>query len=715
MSKTLKYRWRTAPSGVEGTATVYVDGRFGSNNYGDASVRGTREHPYKTLDQISLDGKTPATIVCRGKITGDYIGNHSTTIKGDYYGACYYDGTDQNQIICCTHNNWIVLNSNFPEVDYSLIPYESSLQASVVGVGRANHAGNVSHAIGSVGFGSSTVLCSRSKLWRGCIGGQSSSCVWSDIQRNTPYDAPKHRCGVTLGSYQGTVLNHNIYHRCKAYKEGVIDARERRDEAGANTNGISTTWSIFSDFDIFIDDNTGIDKFYHSLFDKNCSFYLRHFYSENIYDYCIKLGNSVLEYSVEFDDENKICTVNGVNTIFEAADYLFDNGYLIDKAGKTITTKRCFFEDCVWTEQTEDDIFNNVDALDFTLKEGSAGYLDYQRWYGTFQRAKSLAIYNDVYDDSGIKLSVGSDEKINCFDNRTIDGCLQIQDGSLCYDETSESKTGSITSKIIQLDPRMEQITKIYSFMGDKIPAYGLIANKNGYSAEVYNVGDMLPYNPENENLFFIRGEGNIIYNQVEYAPNETIRVSEENTTFSLKNPEINSYLVHIIDPNPMNVIYVRCRTMIYAYASQNEPLIKGVTYYNYGDKNIIYRNRTIVPKESFKAEDNSYFTCEDSSYKIAIMFDDRTEEELNGEPTVVPTSEWVPAQLWGSYFVGKSGGNIAHDSDGIPYSSGNPLSWNTNTSVGNVGDGIRMSNIGSQVYINQPYVQVGIFINVEL
>jgi hypothetical protein len=41
-----------------------------------------------------LDGKTPATIVCRGKITGDYIGNHSTTIKGDYYGACYYDGTD---------------------------------------------------------------------------------------------------------------------------------------------------------------------------------------------------------------------------------------------------------------------------------------------------------------------------------------------------------------------------------------------------------------------------------------------------------------------------------------------------------------------------------------------------------------------------------------------------------------------------------------------
>jgi hypothetical protein len=135
---------------------------------------------------------------------------------------------------------------------------------------------------------------------------------------------------------------------------------------------------------------------------------------------------------------------------------------------------------------------------------------------------------------------------------------------------------------------------------------------------------------------------------------------------------------------------------MIYAYASQNEPLIKGVTYYNYGDKNITYRNRTIIPKESFKAEDNSYFTCEDPSYKIAIMFDDRTEEELNGEATVVPTSEWVPAQLWGSYFVGKSGGSIAHDSNGIPYSSGNPLSWNTNTSVGNVGDGIRMSNIGS-------------------
>jgi hypothetical protein len=62
--------------------------------------------------------------------------------------------------------------------------------------------------------------------------------------------------------------------------------------------------------------------------------------------------------------------------------------------------------------------------------------------------------------------------------------------------------------------------------MGDKVPAYGLVANKNGYSAGTYEPGDVLPYNPEGENIFLIRGEGNIIYNQDEYAPLETIRVS---------------------------------------------------------------------------------------------------------------------------------------------------------------------------------------------
>jgi hypothetical protein len=62
--------------------------------------------------------------------------------------------------------------------------------------------------------------------------------------------------------------------------------------------------------------------------------------------------------------------------------------------------------------------------------------------------------------------------------------------------------------------------------MGDKIPAYGLVANKNGYSAGTYEPGDILPYNPGGENIFLIRGEGNIIYNQDEYAPLETIRVS---------------------------------------------------------------------------------------------------------------------------------------------------------------------------------------------
>ena len=49
-------------------------------------------------------------------------------------------------------------------------------------------------------------------------------------------------------------------------------------------------------------------------------------------------------------------------------------------------------------------------------------------------------------------------------------------------------------------------------------------------------------------------------------------------------------------------------------------------------------------------------------------MFDD----------TRVPSVEWCPAQLFGEYFVAKSGGAIQKDAYDIPLSSGNYMSYQT-------------------------------------
>ena len=100
---TREFKWRTAPSGVEGTSTVYADANFGSDNFGD----GTRANPYKTLTK-SYNAKStkPTTIICRGTFREKLSnGNHSCAINGDYMGAAVYDGENVNIIYGFGHKN----------------------------------------------------------------------------------------------------------------------------------------------------------------------------------------------------------------------------------------------------------------------------------------------------------------------------------------------------------------------------------------------------------------------------------------------------------------------------------------------------------------------------------------------------------------------------------------------------------------------------------
>ena len=102
------------------------------------------------------------------------------------------------------------------------------------------------------------------------------------------------------------------------------------------------------------------------------------------------------------------------------------------------------------------------------------------------------------------------------------------------------------------------------------------------------------------------------------------------------------------------------------------------------------------VPGESFVAKgDNETFTCEDADYEIGVMFDDSR----------VPASEWVPARMFGEYFVMKQSGAIRLDENGVPVSSGNYLAYQT-TANGGYSDQLRKS------IISQRYVQFAIFVN---
>ena len=76
-------------------------------------------------------------------------------------------------------------------------------------------------------------------------------------------------------------------------------------------------------------------------------------------------------------------------------------------------------------------------------------------------------------------------------------------------------------------------------------------------------------------------------------------------------------------------------------------------------------------------------------------MFDD----------TRVPSAEWIPAQLWGEYFVWKQGGVVQLDGDGVPISSGNYLSYQTSANGG-------YSNLLIKSILTTAYVQFKLAIN---
>lgn len=130
-------RWRTSPTGTEGTTTVYVHSRFGSDLYGD----GTRANPYQSLGKAYRAKTTkPTTIVCIGRFSEMLAdGNHACYINGDYYGAATFDGAGYYILYGFGHYRLIITNTGVGTYDLAVWTGSEAL----AGVGRAHNASYV--------------------------------------------------------------------------------------------------------------------------------------------------------------------------------------------------------------------------------------------------------------------------------------------------------------------------------------------------------------------------------------------------------------------------------------------------------------------------------------------------------------------------------------------------------------------------------------------
>ena len=388
------------------------------------------------------------------------------------------------------------------------------------------------------------------------------------------------------------------------------------------------------------------------------------------------------------------------------------------------------FNNCLFSSQTAAEIFNNPDKQDFTLRPNGDGVINDSTYYGAFPPALNVPIMSDSTGVAGT------------WDELTASGCIAVENNAICIDETSESMSGEILSKIVTINPATYQLNGIFANAMDKFTDYYAYLNRENIFAADYKAGETLPvgkyiakgsvsYNgttytdgaavvvsadsttfsavTDNASLrtnnvyeagdilpigrYYVKGA--VIYQETNISNNSILVVSENNTTFA--NDNYTSTLIAIEQPNRQDVIYCRCRSTVYVKIKAADGLQRGGIYLNIGTKNITYHGRTYKPGESFVAKyTGETFSCSgDADYEVGVMFDDSR----------VPTSEWVPAQMFGEYFVMKQSGAIRLDSDGIPVSSGNYRSYLT-TANGGYSDQLR------KTIINQKYVQFAIFMN---
>lgn len=571
---------------------VYGCSKTGSDDQGN----GSRDSPYKTAGRCWRATLTkPTTIVLRGYFSEDMAdGDHRCVIRGDYWGAATFDGQDMFLIYGFTHIDMFVKNCIAGQIT-SNAQTGSGLFA---GVGRALNAGNVGNALNVIGVAGSPVLMDRTGLYYGVVGGTTavSNNIYSRLKSNSTHP-------ISLGGRESPI---------SLTVCGVRIANRRKK---ITTQALTYSNCIFADFDIFIDDvGVALDG---CLIAADCKWYFG---------------------SIEI-------VITG-STSQERYDSL------ISQATALGVTSFIGLENCFFSTQTKDEIFNNPDKCDYTLKLDSHAIRGIGQYYGALPPAIDVPIMDD---SEGVK---------ETWDENSVAGCIAVVDDTICLDDTHIEITGEILSKIVRFNPTEINLNGIFADFSSKFTGYYANLSDRPSNGDIFDSSQILPIG-----RYVVKGS--IVYEGENYGQGAILVVTDENTSFTDTNSH--SAVIEILDPNIEDVIYLRELPYIFVRIESADGLERGATYFNYGNESITYRGRAIVSGESFVAANNVDSFTGSAGYKIGIMFDDSR----------VPSAEWIPAQMWGEYFVWKQGGVVQVDGVGVPISSGNYLSYQTTANGG--------------------------------
>ena len=706
--------WRQSRTlfGTLGQKTFFVDWDFGSNNNdGD----GTPEHPFATIthgyNKLVAAGYSPSGCVVRGHGNEAFVGNHSFQIVGDYLGAAVLDGGGTALITYCTMRNMIIMNAGTTiDVDYSVSPYGNNIRAAFAGCGRAGGAYGAGDAFNVSGVVSSPNIIINSKMYRGCIGGiqATGGNIYSKI-KCTPYVANQNTCGVTFGGrdLSATARIGN----CVVYD---LPLQVRATNKSAQTNALFAYRWIFGKVDFIFEHN---DNFSQCLFANDCRmFYVDKLSGAEYVNKRLKIIPEVGENEtpsftyVSTDTELDFTgtatggamkvTGAGITNFYAALVALYNAGHI------TTNPASYFDANCVFANVPSTGIFNNPEENDFTTKENSPAVINQWHYFGALPPSLNVPILGTG--------NSGSDGVAGCWDNRSIDGCLKVEDGLIKIDTASQETAGRIFSKVIKTNPYEVQYNGFYANLTRRVKN-GWIASKNNPFGTVITPDANLEATLTADTKYIVKGS-KVTFNGEMYDPHSTIDTTGI-SSLGVQFETSSGKLITIVDANIPDVIYCRCRSMVYARAELGDNLKPQITYFNDGEGYIKFHNRVIVPNESFICDNaEPFYVCDAQGvvdataedYSIAVIFDDR-ETIPEGEERIGGETKWIPAQKFGEYFAMKNAGAITEleipQIGYVPKSSGHYMCFTKN------GGGSQIS--GYKSILNQAFMQFAVFVNI--
>lgn len=494
----------------------------------------------------------------------------------------------------------------------SMIFINSAVSTLYVGVGGAAGVGFANLVYGLAG---SPAFVDNCCLYWGVVGGNTVNfAVYSRIKPNANYL-------VSFGSYCGTLTwseNLTVY--------GIPKTSMRKSFTTGAGKGFYYRYSLFSEVAIYLDQAGTFDR---CMFAGDCTFWI---------------GDTEFTPTGATDADKLESIVTALAGLPGVAG---TDKVVITSTGAT---------QCRYTSQTAADLFNNVTVQDYTLKPAGDAVLSTTdplyvpgvfTYFGALKPSLNVPI---LANSSGV---VGS------WDERTATGVLSVPaDNIMQLDISGTNALSEIMTKVITINNQLIVMDGIKALMVPKM-------DDRYYMEDRVMVVDTPIYRNTVLALgrYVVRG-GSITYDSATYNIGDIVYVSAAGTSFTAADDV--PYVLTISDPNIWNCIHVRATNVIYATVAVGGALQDKGIYLNYGNENITYQTRTIVPGESFMAVGSGDSFSGTSGYLIGIVFDD----------TRVPAATWIPALCFDDYFNGIYGTQQVVDDDTRPASCGNPKAW---------------------------------------